>query len=105
MAALVAEIVVGEIADHVRGDETREHEDERDRVEAPRGEREQPGDDRRLRGDDEDDAARRIEKLRRGVQMPNFLDPRTIEAGEGAEPQGELRPAGCRPLAHAPLKK
>src|SRR5206468_3335568 len=106
VAAFVAEIVVGEVADHVRGHEPGEHEDEGERVEAPRGEREQAGDDRRLRGDDEDDAARRIEKLGRRIQVPDFLHTRTIEAGKGAEPQGELRSTCCGPLAHAlPRKK
>ena len=59
-----AEIVVAEVADHMGGDEARQHADELGPGEAPRIGGEEAGDDRGLRGNDENDAARRIEKAR-----------------------------------------
>jgi len=73
VAALVAEVIVAEVADHVGDDESEQHQDESAQVEFPGGQREEPGDDRGLRRDHQDDAARRIQELRYRVQPADLF--------------------------------
>src|SRR5208283_1315403 len=89
--ALEAEIVIAEVADHVGDDEADQQADEFGPGEAPGVGGEEAGDDRRLRGNDENDAARRIEKARNRVEAPHLLDARPVEAGKRPGPEPRFR--------------
>src|SRR5205085_9359565 len=59
LAAASAEVVIRQVTDRVEHDVADQHEHERQRLESPIRRREQPGEQRRLEGDDENDAASR----------------------------------------------
>jgi hypothetical protein len=103
--ALVAEVIIAEIADHVRGDEPYEYQNEGWRRKPPVGGSEQPGDDRRLRRDHQNDAAGGIEKLRDRVQLADLFDAWPMEAGEGPDPKLKLRSVHLVHVGANPLSK
>ncbi len=86
VAALETEIIVAEVADHMRDDEADQHQHEVDEVETTVARREQSRDHRRLRGDHQDDAARGVEKSGDRVEAPHLFKIRLVEASEGAPP-------------------
>jgi len=86
VAASRTEVVVRQVADRVQHDVREHHEHERHEVEPSVGRGEQPREQRGLERDDEDDAARRIQEARDGVEPGEVFGERRIEAGEGAGP-------------------
>jgi hypothetical protein len=97
VAAPRAEVVVGEIAHRVQHDVPQHDEQEGEEREAAVGRGDEAGQQRRLERDDEDDAARRVQKAGDGVEGREVVGERRVEAGEGARPLARAAAGGAAP--------
>ena len=91
VAALEAEIVVAEVADHVGDDEADENAEEIAEVKASGIGGQKPRDEGRLRGDDKNDAARGIKEPGDRIEARDVLDAGFVKAGKRAEPKSRPR--------------